>query len=272
MPEIRIDTSSLSATTFRVEGLDAATFDGNNGVTVSLPAGEYQFQQLIGLNATFPFTVSDNGTINFDPKYAGYLAGDGTATLTLTGFAITIDGRAVPHDLDTHGWYRDAAGATARFPNMIVAAAPVLSAQPGQLPVPDQDPAHWQTPLFVIPVDEQTAAYAFKIPADALRAAPTPETPGWFVVFQEHSSRMRFGFDARDPNNPPPPFDSWQDLDWELVLAKDPRRSFAVAGSDLGPPANPADMRWNRDAADIARIALQHPFRMLIHSSELVGS
>jgi hypothetical protein len=43
MPEIRIDTSNLSATTFRVEGLNAATFDGNNGVTVSLPAGEYQF-------------------------------------------------------------------------------------------------------------------------------------------------------------------------------------------------------------------------------------
>jgi hypothetical protein len=155
-----------------------------------------------------------------------------------------------------------------RFPNMVVAAAPVLAAPPRQLPVPDLDPAHWKPPTFVITIDEQTTAYAFAIPPDALRAPPTPATPGFFFAFQEHSSRLRFGFDLSNPV-----FNVWQDLDWTRVLAADPTqpsRGFAVAGANLT-PSNPGDMRWNRDSADIARIALQHPFRMLIHSSELVS-
>jgi hypothetical protein len=151
-----------------------------------------------------------------------------------------------------------------RFPNMVVAAAP---ATVGQLPVPDLDPAHWTPPTFVITIDEQTTAYAFAIAPDALRAPPTPTKPGFFLAFQEHSGRLRFGFDLSNPV-----FESWQDLDWKRVLAADPTqpsRGFAVAGANLT-PSNPGDMRWNRDSTDIARIALQHPFRMLIHSSELV--
>jgi hypothetical protein len=154
-----------------------------------------------------------------------------------------------------------------RFPNMLVAAAPVLTATPGQLPVPDQDPAHWKAPTFVITIDEQTIAYAFAIAPDVLRSPPTPAKPGFFFAFQEHSNRPRFGFDVSNEV-----FTRWQDLDWKRVLAADtiqPSRGFAVAGVNLA-PINPGDMQWNRDSADIARIALQHPFRMLIHSSELV--
>jgi hypothetical protein len=154
-----------------------------------------------------------------------------------------------------------------RFRNMVVAAAPVLTATPGQLPVPDSDPAHWRPPTFVITIDEQTTAYAFGIAPDDLRAPPTPENPGFFFAFQEHSSRLRFGFDLSNPV-----FGVWSDLDWPRVLAADPTqpsRGFAVASANLA-PSDPGDMQWNRDSADIARIALQHPFRMLIHSSELV--
>jgi hypothetical protein len=154
-----------------------------------------------------------------------------------------------------------------RFPNMLVAAAPVLTATPGQLPDPDRNPAHWKPPTFVIPLDEQTIAYAFAIAPDALRSPPTPAKPGFFFAFQEHSSRPRFGFDLSNPV-----FMVWQDLDWKRVLAVDPiqpSRGFAVAGTSLV-PSNPGDTQWNRDSADIARIALQRPFRMLIHSSELV--
>ena len=52
-------------------------------------------------------------------------------------------------------------------------------------------------------------------------------------------------------------------------------RGFAEAGTPIDAPANargPGDPRWNADAADVARIALQRPFRVLIHAHELVGA
>jgi hypothetical protein len=154
-----------------------------------------------------------------------------------------------------------------RFPDFILAAAPALSATPGQLPVPQQDPAAWKPPMFVVPVDGQTQAYAFDIPRNDLQATPTPQQPGWFFAFQEHSSRVRFGYDLDSSG-----FSTWNDLDWNRVLTGSPGgRPFARAGADIGTPDSPGDVRWNRDAADIARASLQRPFRMLIHSSELVG-
>jgi hypothetical protein len=154
-----------------------------------------------------------------------------------------------------------------RFPDFILAAAPALSAPPGQLPEAQLDPAAWKPPMFVVPVDEQTRAYAFDIPHDDLRASPTPGRPGWFFVLQEHSSRVRFGYDLHDSA-----FGTWNDLDWDRVLAASPDgRPFAWAGVKIGAPDNPGDVQWNRDAADIARASLKRPFRVLIHSSELVG-
>jgi hypothetical protein len=155
-----------------------------------------------------------------------------------------------------------------RFPNMVVAAAPALPVQPGQQLTADVNPANWQAPLFVIPIDAQTIACAFGIGPDVLRAAPTDAKPGWFFAFQEHSSRIRFGFDIANAG-----FGSWSDLDWLRILAASPDggRGFARADVALAGPTNPVDMQWNSDATDIARITLQKPFRMLIHASELVG-
>ena len=161
-----------------------------------------------------------------------------------------------------------------RFPDMLVAAVPVLAAPAGQPPIPDTDPANWKPPLFVLPVDAQTAAYAFALDPVVLQAPVAPATPGWFFAFQEHSYRIRFGFDLPDSDPPDPgrPFDTWNDLDWDRVPAP---RGFAEAGAPIAPPANaqgPGDPRWGADAADIARIALQRPFRVLIHAHELVGA
>jgi hypothetical protein len=161
-----------------------------------------------------------------------------------------------------------------RFPDMVVAAAPVLAAPAGQPPVPDTDPSHWKPPLFVLPVDAQTSAYAFALDPGQLSQPVTPATPGWFFAFQEHSYRIRFGFDLAETEPPDParPFETWNDLDWDRVPTS---RGFAIAGMPLDPPANargPDDPRWNADAADIARIALQRPFRVLIHAHELVGA
>jgi hypothetical protein len=155
---------------------------------------------------------------------------------------------------------------------MVVAAAPALQGAGGDQPAANEDPASWRAPLFALPIDDQTMAYAFAVPSDELRALPTPQSPGWFFAFQENSTRMRFGFDIGDGAVVDPPFTTWDDLTWNRILAAHPdgARSFARADAALAAPQEPGDKQWNRDATDIARICLQKPFRMLIHASELV--
>jgi hypothetical protein len=143
-----------------------------------------------------------------------------------------------------------------RFPDMVVAAAPAASPQQ-----PNPDQSTWQPPLFVLPIDASTAAYAFDVGPDAL----LDESAGFFFVFQEHSHRLRFGFDLKSED-----FKSWNQLDWARVPMD---RSFAFAGRAIDPgPQDPDDRSWNTDAADIARITLQQPFRLAIHATQLVGS
>ncbi|TFV61567.1 hypothetical protein E4P42_01350 [Mycobacterium sp. PS03-16] len=160
-----------------------------------------------------------------------------------------------------------------RFPAMVVAAAPALSGVAGDQPVANDDTSSWRAPLFALPIDEQTMAYAFQIPPAELRALPTPAQAGWFFAFQENSTRMRFGFDLGDGAGADPPYTTWDDLTWTRVLTAHPdgARMFARADAALAAPEQPGDRQWNRDSTDIARIALQKPFRMLIHASELVG-
>jgi hypothetical protein len=135
------------------------------------------------------------------------------------------------------------------------------------------DLSTWIPPMFVIPVDPQTSAYAFPLTPDAVRAAPGPGGPGWYFAFHEHAFRLRFGFDTPPdpPADPPPQPQTWNDLDWSLVPQS---RGFAIAGAPLASPAQaqgPDDPRWSRDATDIARITLQRPFRVLISARRLIG-
>ena len=159
-----------------------------------------------------------------------------------------------------------------RFPSMVVAAAPALMGAGGDQPAANEDPASWRPPLFAVPIDEQTVAYAFAVPPGELRTLPTPQSPGWFFAFQENSTRIRFGFDIGDGAAADPPFTTWDDLTWSRILAAHPdgARLFARADATFAAPQQPGDKQWNRDAIDIARITLQKPFRMLIHASELV--
>ncbi len=159
-----------------------------------------------------------------------------------------------------------------RFPSMVVAAAPALLGAGGDQPIANSDPASWRSPLFALPVDDLTTAYAFEVPPDELRALPTEQHPGWFFAFQENSTRIRFGFDIGDGGAAEPAFDTWDDLTWNRMLAAHPdgARMFARADAVFDAPGQPGDKQWNRDATDVARITLQKPFRMLIHASELV--
>jgi hypothetical protein len=168
-----------------------------------------------------------------------------------------------------------------RYPDMIVTAiqsTPPDADHPHHRPNPALTPL---TPMFVIKVDAATNAYAFKIRNEELQMPATVDAPCWFFVLAEHGFRIRFGFDE-----PPEPgaafsFDDWQDATWPSADPEhDPARAafvpvrngHAFGGAAFGPPgAAGADApAWNRDAADVGRIALQRPFRVAIQADILL--
>jgi hypothetical protein len=162
-----------------------------------------------------------------------------------------------------------------RYPGTVVTAirsAPPDAAghfrpDPGQPAVP---------PIFAIRIDESTTAYAFEIPTIELTTPARWEQPGWFFVFAEHSYRIRFGFDE-PPEDQVILFDTWNDLAWPGAGFASPLpvvRGHAIAGADLPPPAlvGPEGPFWNQDSADIARIALQRPFRVAIQAGVLLDA
>ncbi|HEX8082184.1 MAG TPA: hypothetical protein VF557_18375 [Jatrophihabitans sp.] len=171
-----------------------------------------------------------------------------------------------------------------RYPDLVVTAVPTGN--------PDHAGGHYRpdparppvTPTFVIKVDESTNAYGFEIPEEQLTRPATVGSFGWFFVLAEHSFRIRFGFDeAPEPPTPPAPpepvgFASWNDARWPAADGSQSAafvpvvREHAVAGLPFGPPPGLPDgsAGWNRDAADIARITLQRPFRVAIQAEILL--
>ncbi|MFD7626319.1 hypothetical protein ACFV7Q_09760, partial [Streptomyces sp. NPDC059851] len=96
MPNIRIDARSLSSK-FLIGGHTDAPVDGTTITSFALGPGTYAFLQTG--SAGFNFDVTPDGHVAYDPAHDGFLGGRGTDTLIVRGFATTIDGRALSHDL-----------------------------------------------------------------------------------------------------------------------------------------------------------------------------
>ncbi len=132
-------------------------------------------------------------------------------------------------------------------------------------------------PLFVVKVDAQTNAYAFKIPpSPSSPPRPRRTRPAGSSCSPSTSYRTRFGFDELDHRLPAPALD---ELERRRVAAprREPRRAacvpvrrgHAVAGSGSG-RRGVTEPRWDRDSADVARIVLQRPFRVAIQADLLL--
>lgn len=160
-----------------------------------------------------------------------------------------------------------------RYPGVVVTA--IRSGAPDDSGAHRPDPAApMVAPSFVIRVDEITNAYAFDINEAELRASATAAAPGWFFVFAEHGFRIRFGFDE-PPEQGQASFGDWQDATWPPVDrdagpgAVPFVRGHAFASTRWEAPAGAA-AAWDKDAADVARVALQRPFRVAVQADLLV--
>jgi hypothetical protein len=96
---IRIDTRRLSYTRFLIPGVTTAEVDGATAPELSLEPGTHHFQQQSGLFADFDFRVTSDGRFDYDTRYDGFLSGRGSATLTIRGHSLTLDGTRLSHGL-----------------------------------------------------------------------------------------------------------------------------------------------------------------------------
>ncbi|MFI1701516.1 hypothetical protein ACH419_36955 [Streptomyces bobili] len=94
-----------------------------------IPSQQYMFILARGM-ADFHFAVTPDGRVVLDPRYSRFAAVS-WRTLTISGFAVTVDGRALPHDLmpELLGWSAGVLSrSTAHQVTLIPAAVYVLTA------------------------------------------------------------------------------------------------------------------------------------------------
>ena len=89
---VTIDARTLSASTFSIDGVPG-TFNTTSVVALQLATGTHTLRAPAGGNATFTFTVNADGTVSFAPALNGFLSGNGTTTLTITGLNMSLDPR-----------------------------------------------------------------------------------------------------------------------------------------------------------------------------------
>lgn len=90
---VRIDATRLWYRAFIIPGVTPGFVDARRVQDLRLAAGRYSFQFASGYYADFTFRVTADGTIAYEPAYATFLSGAGSATLTLDGLPVTLDAR-----------------------------------------------------------------------------------------------------------------------------------------------------------------------------------
>ena len=85
---ITIDATALSYIQYTIAPI--ASFINESSQTLSLAPGAYSFLPP-QTGFVLPFTVDAAGKVDYDPAFEDILDGTGTTTLTVVGFAMTID-------------------------------------------------------------------------------------------------------------------------------------------------------------------------------------
>jgi cysteine-rich repeat protein len=90
---ITFDATAMSSPSFTVDRGNAGGGPTSVPTTLRLLPGSYgEFNVPAGdEDASFPFSVTSTGAVDFDAAFDAYVAGRGTSTLTVSGFPITFD-------------------------------------------------------------------------------------------------------------------------------------------------------------------------------------
>jgi hypothetical protein len=105
----------------------------------------------------------------------------------------------------------------------------------------------------------------------------TPATAGWFVAIEEPAAAPRFGIDSGQPaRDLSQPDATWRDLAWGNLVPREGALedlTHAVARTPLPAPSPQSldGLTWGHNAAHMAAITWQYPFRLYIHADQLLS-
>jgi hypothetical protein len=155
-----------------------------------------------------------------------------------------------------------------RYPNSVVYAVP--AGADGRL----QQDAPVALPVFAGRLEPDLTFVGFDLTEEQV----TPP-PGWFFVIQEQPTEPRFGLDVPEGGDATAP-PHWGELDWahvgvapggHLLLADTALVGVSLPLADpSGPVANVGAATFGQNAAHMAAITFQRPFRAAIHSSDVL--
>ena len=132
-----------------------------------------------------------------------------------------------------------------------------------------------RTPVFRGELGADIRFFGFELTAEEARgnADRARNQPGWFFVLQEHVGEPRFGLD--EPQGVSGSITQWDDLTWGHLRNLGPgRHVMLAAGLSSTPAPGPQGLAWEpgrgADAAGLASILLQTPYKVYIHASEML--
>lgn len=90
---IQIDATQLVYRDFFIPTITNHFINSRIVQTLSLHPGTYNFQVGSGYVADFTFSVTAQGTVDYDASFDTFLTGRGSSTLKILGFQVTLDAR-----------------------------------------------------------------------------------------------------------------------------------------------------------------------------------
>jgi hypothetical protein len=156
----------------------------------------------------------------------------------------------------------------------------VLSDETGELFASQPQSTALRFPLYKARVAPDIYFIGFDLTLDEVRGDPRlDETAaaravvgddlGWFFVLQEAVGEPRFGLDTDAPIEPSQ--QAWDNLAW-VNIDLSSGQAVDVSKPFLTPPAgaNPADIVWGSNAADMAYIFYQEPVMIAVHGRNML--
>ncbi|MGH8480060.1 MAG: hypothetical protein ACREXK_10885, partial [Gammaproteobacteria bacterium] len=163
-----------------------------------------------------------------------------------------------------------------RFPNTWITAEPAIFQNGQRKPVAKRVKA----PLFAGSLGGDTRFMAFDLTLAEARGSETD--PGWFIVFREPPTELRFGLDEPPAAGEGTVPGSVDDLHWGHVL--DPGGRLQYASPTRAPLPDHSPFResvrldgrdafpvtWATNGAHVARCFMQWPVKVALHASALL--
>lgn len=127
-------------------------------------------------------------------------------------------------------------------------------------------------PVFTGKVNPDIYLLGFPMDADTLRGTGfgADKDPGYYVIFQERVTEIRFG---ADEEGSPTTIASWDDVNWSHIKSEPDQDGFIEFGRTIKivpETNNPDGITWNWNSATAAYALHQSPVKLNVHADGLI--